>query len=160
VTLTWGAATDDFGVVSYRITRNGTLVATVDGTHSSWKDGSRKPLTTYAYTVTAVDTGLNRGDPSELSVRTKADTTRPSTPRNFRVVARYRGGYVKFAWSPSTDNVRVVRYRIYREGRVSPVMWTTGTSIRIYTHKYSRYYVRAVDAAGNRSYASRHVRGR
>ncbi|HEY3335038.1 MAG TPA: zinc-dependent metalloprotease family protein [Candidatus Limnocylindrales bacterium] len=159
VSLTWGAATDDFGVVSYQVRRNGTLVATLAGDQVSWKDSSRKPATTYAYTVAAVDTGFNTGAASSLSIRTKADTTRPSTPRNFRVVKR-SGRYVTFAWSASTDNVRVLKYRIYREGRSRPVAGTYRTRIRISTIRGARYYVRAVDTSYNRSFASRHVRGR
>ena len=38
VSLAWGAASDDTGVTGYRITRNGTTVATVGGEAASWKD--------------------------------------------------------------------------------------------------------------------------
>lgn len=159
VQLSWGAATDDFGVISYQVRRNGTLVATVAGDQVSWKDGSRKPATTYSYTVAAVDTGFNVSSASSLSIRTKADTIRPSSPRNFRVVRR-SGRYVTFAWSRSTDNVKVLKYKIYREGRARPVASTTRTSIRIPTARGVRYFVKAIDTSYNRSFASRHRLGR
>jgi chitodextrinase len=159
VTLTWGAATDDFGVTSYKIRRNGTLVATVAGDVVTWKDSSRKPSTTYSYTVAAVDTGFNVSSASSLSIRTKADTIRPSTPKHFRIVRR-SGRYVTFDWAPSTDNVKVLKYRIYREGRSKAIAATYRSWIRIPTVRGARYYVRAVDTSYNRSFGSRHLRGR
>ena len=159
VSLSWGAATDDFGVISYQVRRNGALVATVAGDRVTWKDGPRKPATTYTYTVAAVDTGFNLSSAASLSIKTKADTTRPSTPRNFRVIRR-SGKYVTFDWSPSTDNVKVFKYRIYRVGRASAIASTTRSWIRIPTARGARYYVRAIDTSYNRSYGTRFVRGR
>ena len=157
VTLSWGQATDDTGVAGYRISRNGTPIATATGT--TWQDTGRKPLTSYTYSVVALDGAGNASAASQLSVRTRADTVRPSTPLNFRKVKR-SGGYVTFAWSPASDNVKVVKYRIYRVGRSKPIATTTNTRIRIWTRRGAWYYVRAFDAAGNRSAASRGVRGR
>jgi len=159
VSLTWGASTDDFGVVSYKVRRNGNLVATLYGDVVSWKDTGRKPSTTYSYTVTAVDTGFNLSAASSLSIKTRADTTRPSTPTHFRVVRR-SGRYVTFAWYRSTDNVKVLKYRIYREGHYAALAATYRTYITIPTIRYAKYYVRAIDTSYNRSYASRHIRGR
>jgi len=132
----------------------------VSGGADTWKDASRKPQTTYAYAVTAVDTGFNQSTASTISIRTKADTTRPTTPRNLHVVTRSSGGYVTFAWSRSTDNVKVLKYRIYRVGRTRAVAASYRTSIRIHAVRGARYYVRAVDTSLNRSYASGRVRGR
>jgi hypothetical protein len=70
------------------------------------------------------------------------------------------GIYVTFAWNAATDNVRVVKYRIFRVGRSTPVLSTTRTRIRFATRYGAYYYVRAYDAAGNRSPSSRAVRGR
>ncbi|MDP2350259.1 MAG: hypothetical protein Q8M74_03780, partial [Chloroflexota bacterium] len=157
VTLNWGPATDDLAVAAYQITRNGSAVATSTGT--TWIDTARAPRTTYSYAVTAVDSTGHLGGPAIVTVTTKADTIRPSTPARFRRAAR-SGKYVTFAWSASSDNVRVVRYDVYRYGRSTPVARTTGTKIRIYTVYGARYYVHAVDAAGNRSSRSAIVRGR
>ncbi len=157
VSLAWGPATDDVAVAAYRITRNGVPVATATGT--TWKDTARAPRTTYTYTVTAIDTVGRTSNPASLKVTTTADTIRPTTPARFRKVAR-SGGYVTFAWNASSDNVKVVRYHVYRYGRSTPVASTRYTKIRIWTIYGARYYVRAVDAAGNRSYRSALVRGR
>jgi chitin-binding protein len=74
-------------------------------------------------------------------------------------VARRRA-YVTFDWSASTDNVGVTRYLVYRVGRSTPVATTRVSKIRIRTVRGASYYVRAVDAAGNRSWSSAKVRGR
>ncbi|HEX5826166.1 MAG TPA: M12 family metallo-peptidase [Candidatus Limnocylindrales bacterium] len=160
VTLTWGAATGKDPIGGYEVTRNGSKVATLDPNLLTWKDSRRAPSTSYTYAVTAIDTAFRASAASSITIRTKADTIRPSRPRYFRVAARYGGGYVKFAWSRSTDNVKVARYRIYREGRSTYVRSTTGTSIKMWVRKGYRYYVRAIDSSGNRSYGSNHVRGR
>ncbi len=59
-----------------------------------------------------------------------------------------------FDWSPSVDNVGVAKYYVYRVGRASPIAIAKVSRIRIATVRGARYYVRAVDAAGNRSAAS------
>jgi chitodextrinase len=132
-------------------------VATVAGT--TWTDTGRTPRTTYAYTVSATDAADHASDAVAVSATTTADTVRPSALRHLHRVKR-SGHYVTFAWMASTDNVRVVRYIVYRVGRATPVARTTSTRIRIHTTYGARYYVRAVDAAGNRSPVSARVRGR
>jgi chitodextrinase len=159
VELTWGAASDDTAVTGYRVSRNGTRVATVSGEATDWKDTSRTPGTWYSYTVKALDAAGNASAGSSISVKTQADTERPTEPQDFHKVSR-SGGYVKFAWSRSTDNVKVQKYRIYRVGRTKALAATTGTSIRIYTVKGARYYVRAVDTSGWRSATSNYAYGR
>lgn len=157
VALSWTPATDDTGVVAYRVTRNGTLVATPGGL--SWKDTARQPRTTYIYTVAALDGVGNVSSESAVVVTTLPDTTRPTTPRSFHRIARSRA-YVTFDWSPSTDNVKVARYYIYKVGRTTPIAVTRFSKIRIRTIRGASYYVKAVDASGNRSWASAKVRGR
>lgn len=63
VTLSWSAATDDRGVVGYRVLRNGSdLGAVVTGT--SFTDSGLAGSTTYTYAVRAVDAAGNVGPPS------------------------------------------------------------------------------------------------
>ena len=65
-----------------------------------------------------------------------------------------------FDWRASSDNVRVVKYLVFRVGRKTPVASTTRSWIRITTRRGAYYFVKAVDGAGNRSIASAKVRGR
>jgi hypothetical protein len=157
VSLAWEPASDDTGVVGYRVTRNGNLVASPGDV--TWKDTARRPDTTYTYTVAALDGVGNVSEEATLTVVTLPDTAAPTRPTDFHKVAR-RGARVTFDWAPATDNVGIRRYAIYRVGRSSPVETTTVSRIRIRTVRDARYYVRAIDAAGNRSEATRTIRGR
>jgi chitodextrinase len=157
VSLSWDEAVDDVGVTGYDVTRNGVVIASTGGL--SWSDPGRAPATAYAYTVAARDAAGNVGQAVPLEIRTPADKVAPSKPRSFHRVSR-SGRHVTFDWSPSSDNVRVVKYLVFRVGRSTPVASTTLSRIRIITRRGAYYYVKAVDAAGNRSIASAKVRGR
>jgi chitodextrinase len=74
INLTWTAATDNVGVASYTVYRNGATAGTTSGT--SWSDTGRTGSTTYSYTVVAVDAAGNAGPMSgTVSVTTSAATT-------------------------------------------------------------------------------------
>jgi chitodextrinase len=55
IDLAWNAASDDVGVVTYRLRRNGTPVADLGGSTLSYSDSGLNPGTPYTYTVTALD---------------------------------------------------------------------------------------------------------
>jgi chitodextrinase len=57
IALSWAAATDNYGVSSYQVYRNGTLVGTV--TSLTYTDTGLTPSTTYTYTVKALDAAGN-----------------------------------------------------------------------------------------------------
>ncbi|MFP4017130.1 MAG: fibronectin type III domain-containing protein, partial [Halanaerobiales bacterium] len=57
VSLTWGASTDNVGVVGYRIYRNGTEIGT--STTTTYRDTGLSPNTQYRYTVSAYDEAGN-----------------------------------------------------------------------------------------------------
>ncbi|MEK7063830.1 MAG: peptidoglycan-binding protein, partial [Patescibacteria group bacterium] len=57
VNLVWTAATDNVGVTSYRVYRNGIQIGTTALT--SYTDAGRSPNTQYTYTVAALDTARN-----------------------------------------------------------------------------------------------------
>lgn len=67
VNLSWTAATDNVGVVGYRVYRNGVLVATT--TNRTWSDSLRKG--TMTYTIRAYDAAGNQGNPSNGYVTVK-----------------------------------------------------------------------------------------
>lgn len=96
---------------------------------------------------------------AELSGDVVDDTERPTTPRGLRS-ADDPGG-IRLSWTPSTDNVGVADYQIYRStaGAVGPLLTTipagsawTDTDVVVGT-AYT-YAIRAVDAAGNVSWRS------
>ncbi len=144
-------------MTGYRITRNGSTVATVGGNAGTWTDASRKPLTTYDYTVAALDAAGHKSDAATVAVTTKADTKAPGRPGRLHVTRR-QGSRITLAWSAAGDNVGVVRYRIYRVGREGPVAATGDRHVRFRAKDGAKYVVRAFDAAGNRGSASKRVR--
>lgn len=80
-----------------------------------------------------------------------ADQKAPSTPANFTGFAYYNVVPVMW-WSPSTDNVKVEKYEIFRNGRLYQTV--TGTSFAdqsVARNTSYSYKVRAVDSAGRKS---------
>jgi chitodextrinase len=83
---------------------------------------------------------------------TVPDQTAPSVPTGLRGAAYWWPTRVVLSWSPSTDNVRVAGYRVYRNGTlVATTSSTTFTDSYLARWTTYRYTVAAYDAAGNRS---------
>ena len=168
VGLGWSAASDNAAIASYRIRRDGDVVATVGSSVRDWVDHDVSIGTTYGYAVAAIDTSGNLGPEATTSMDVEAggappppDTKAPSKPANLHVRHRQQNGpHVTFAWAASSDDTGVVKYKIYRAGHARPIATTTSRHIRITTKAGAKYKVRAFDAAGNRSVASNKVLGR
>ncbi len=155
VLASWSASADPSGIGSYRLYRNGALLASVAGT--SYSDTTVAEASTYCYTVSAVD-GL--GNVSALSsnscVSTPAapDTTDPSVPTGVSATAA-TCGQVNIAWTVATDAQSGVKsYKVFRNGVLSktvlaPAISTSDTGLSAST-AYA-YAVSAVDNAGNES---------
>lgn len=148
IVLAWSAATDDTGVTGYRITRNGTQVATT--ANVIWTNMVLKPATTYTYTVTAVDAAGNAGPAVEVAATTKADMIRPGKPPRSRITA-VGSRQTKLTWGTATDNVAVRGYRLYVDGRYYKTITGRTAYIRTSRGRHS-FSVRTVDTSANRSY--------
>lgn len=100
---------------------------------------------------------INPLDPNPTG---SADTTLPSTPTNIvaKVISPYQ---IDLSWNPSTDNVAVKGYDIFRAKycsgfsytRIAQVM-TSSISDQVEPSTCYEYYVRAVDSSNNVSYNS------
>ena len=106
------------------------------------------PLTTYVYTVVALDAAGNESGVATRSfTMPQPDTTAPTAPASLRATSLTKSK-ANLAWNASTDAVGVAGYRVYRNGvlvaTVTGLTWTD-TRQRLAT----TYYVRAFDAAGN-----------
>jgi subtilisin family serine protease len=154
--ITWNASTDNTGVSGYRIYRDGVLARSTS--YRYLYDGGRILGRTYRYRVSAYDAKGNESAKSQEVSVTIRDMSRPTTPSGLR--ARVASGpQINLGWYASSDNVKVVGYRIYRNN--SLIKRVSGTryydrSIRAGRTYY--YYVRAYDAAGNVSGRSSVVR--
>ena len=146
--FSWTASTDNVGVAGYRVSRDGTLLGTV--TTTQYNDTGLVPLTTYSYTVVAVDAaGNTSGVATRSFTMPQADTTAPTAPANLRATSLTKSK-ANLAWNASTDNVGVAGYRVYRNGvLVATVTGLTWTDSR--QRLATTYFVRAFDAAGNAS---------
>ncbi len=164
INLAWTAATDDVGVLEYRIERcqgtgcsNLIQIATAAGT--TFSDTGRSPSTSYSYRVRAEDTTNNLGPYSgTTSATTPAtpDTQPPTAPTALSATAT-SPTQINLAWTAATDNSAVLQYRIERCqnagcSNFTEIASTTGTSYqdgsRTPSTSYS-YRVRAEDTALN-----------
>lgn len=102
----------------------------------------------------------NEGVPSDKNVMADAvrfeevlETTPPSVPQNVQAVA-LSDSEIRLTWNPSTDNVAVAGYRIYRNGACIAVVGASGTSFvdsGLKQNTCYTYSVSAFDTAGNKS---------
>jgi chitodextrinase len=152
VLLNWTAATDTAGVAGYEVSRDGTVIGT--SPTPSFTDVGVTGSTTYAYSVVAYDAAGNRSDPATVQVTT-AETVPPSAPTGLTVKGLSRPVQVQLAWQAATDDTGVTEYRVYRNGSVTAT--STSTSYRdaaVKPRTKYRYFVTALDQAGNESPAS------
>lgn len=159
VALTWGGSKDDVGVARYEISRTGASgaappVAAAEGT--SARDQGLTASTRYCYAVRACDAAGNCSALSPEACVTTPDLTPPSAPATLTASA-VSDNEVELRWSPSTDNVGVAGYDVFRAGQaVAPARQEP--SLRDHGLRPAVQYcytVQAFDAAGNRSPPSR-----
>lgn len=89
---------------------------------------------------------------------TRTDTAPPTTPLDVRVVQLAKDGapHATVCWQPSTDNVGVVRYRVWVDGTLRHTPGgdaTCSRSLRVTAGPHTAW-VQAFDHAGNGSEAS------
>lgn len=79
IDLSWIASTDNVSVTAYTIYRAGSVLATVDGSATTYQDLTVLPSTDYAYTVNARDIAGNQSPASDVaSATTPAPDAAPS----------------------------------------------------------------------------------
>jgi len=156
ISVSWSASTDNVGVAGYYLYRNGALVANIQNT--SYTDAVI-PGAVYSYTVAAYDAAGNVSFLSTPSppISVVKNTTPPSSPTWISAVPATSS--VVLSWNPSTDNVAVIGYYIYRNGNqipgiANPFTATTYTDAGLSPGFTYTYKVAAYDAAGNISYSS------
>jgi hypothetical protein len=145
VGLSWTVATDNVGVVSYRVYRGGTQVGTTSGL--TFTDTGLSPGTTYAYQVQAVDAATNLG-PAASATATTAPLVDTTAPTAFTLTAVRKGKNAGLSWTSSTDpQSGVASYRVFRNGTL-----VATTTNRAFSDKPGRgsftYRVDAVNGVG------------
>lgn len=158
--LTWDAATDNTGAVTYNVLRSGAVILS-------------------GLTSTSVDlTGLTCNSLHELAIQAKDpsgnlspksntiwimsascyDGQAPTVPTNLAVSNITTTG-LTLTWTASTDNVAVTGYEVYRNGTLiaDNVSGTTLGVNGLTCNTAYAFTVRAKDGAGNRSALSNPV---
>jgi fibronectin type 3 domain-containing protein len=157
IALTWTTPDSRGGSPSgyrvYRGTSSGgeTLLART-GVTTSYVDVTATSGTTYYYRVSAVNSLGEGAMSNERSAR--IDATAPTKPGGLKLVV---AGTSQLAldWSPSTDNVAVSGYDVFRGGvRIATVSGTEYIDSSLTSATTYSYQVRARDAAGNTSLLS------
>ena len=151
--LSWTASTDNVGVTGYRVYRGGVLVGSPVG--PSYTDTGLTNGTPYAYTVKAIDAAGNLSAASNQVTVTPGDTQAPTVPTGLTLVKNASQHSITFSWTAATDNIGVVKYRVYRKintGAYTLLSQPTTTSyadLNLANGKTYTYTVEALDAAGN-----------
>ena len=80
VQLSWTDATDDTGVNTYEVLRDGTVIGTVNGSTNTFVDADVEQARPHEYAVRALDLAGNAGEATPVTTVTVPDSTAPSTP--------------------------------------------------------------------------------
>ncbi|MFF9457519.1 fibronectin type III domain-containing protein [Streptomyces flaveolus] len=120
VQLTWSAATDDRGVVSYDVYQGGTKIHSVGGAQTAAVVTGLRPGTRYAFTVRARDAADNVS-PASAAVRLTtpgADDGRATAPTGLRAATHRADGayYIDLDWVPPRTDGVVTEYEIHLDG--------------------------------------------
>lgn len=152
VALSWSASTDNKAVAGYYVVRNGVTLAST--TSTTYSDANVSANTSYSYTVIAYDAAGNTASSAAASVKTPdiPDTTAPTVPQSLTAQA-VSATQINISWAPSTDNIGVTSYKIYRGSTIlTTVSAATATSYgdaNLTASTSYTYTVVACDVAGN-----------
>ena len=83
--------------------------------HRSFTEGGLQAGSSYACSVTALDTVGNESSANPQRPVTTLDTTAPDPPQGV-IGTALSGSEVELTWQPAVDNVEVQRYRVIRDG--------------------------------------------
>lgn len=153
VTIVWTPSTDNVGIASYTVYRNGTSVATI--ATPAWTDTSVVEGTLYSYQVLASDAAGNK---SALSAALKvAWSSSNGTQLDAPVLSgsSWSSSTADLAWSNVTN---AAEYRVYRDGAlIATITAEKLTDSGLHASTSYAYQVFAVDFEGNTSPASNTV---
>ncbi len=162
LTLNWTASTDNVGVTGYDVFQGATNLGAVSGT--TYNVTGLTAGTAYTFSVKAKDAAGNESAASNtLNVTTAqaSDTQAPTVPTGL-TTTNITATTVNLSWTASTDNVGVTGYDVLRDGNNGEELLlgttengaTTALINNLTAGTTYQFYVRAIDAAGNKSAAT------
>jgi chitodextrinase len=123
VQLSWSAARDDRGVVSYDVYQGGTKVHSVGGGQTAAVVTGLRPGTRYSFTVRARDAAdnLSPAGPAVRLTTPGSDDGRATAPTGLRASSHRADGayYIDLAWIPPRTDGLVTEYQIHLDGRAA-----------------------------------------
>jgi chitodextrinase len=152
--VSWTEAADNIGTAGYVVYRDGAQIARTAFRYYS--DTGLTEGAAYSYRVVAFDAMGNVSELSAPAVAIMPDRTAPTVPQNV-VATAVSPTQINLSWSPSTDNVAVVKYKVYRgtaPTSLTLIAAVSGTSYSNSNHNPQttyHYAVTAMDAAYNTS---------
>jgi chitodextrinase len=154
VDLSWDASTDNVGVKTYAITRNGEYIGQTMS--NSYTDSTAEIGQLYFYIIGAIDPSSNISF-SFPAIILVTDQTPPTSPSGVEFSST-DGKTAVIKWNASTDNVGVTEYEIFRDGsKIGSATDCTFTDNGFSIDTQYVYTVKARDAAGNISSESNPV---
>ncbi|CAL9598289.1 hypothetical protein SUDANB6_05399 [Streptomyces sp. enrichment culture] len=134
VRLSWSAARDDRGVVSYEVHQDGTKVHGVGGGRTAAVVTGLRPGTRYSFTVRARDAAGNLSS-AGTAVRLTTpgtDDGRATAPTGLRASSHRADGayHIDLAWTPPRTDGVVTEYQIHLDGRPATSLVFGGTAPR------------------------------
>ncbi|NHM07459.1 secretion protein [Flavobacterium sp. CYK-4] len=151
--LSWTGATDNVGVVSYDVYRNGVFL--VNRTTTTYLVTGLTAATAYTFFVRAKDAAGNVSSNSNVvNVTTQApDVTPPSAPT--LSASSTTSNSTVLSWSGATDNVAITAYDVYQGATlIGTTASTTYTVTGLSPLTSYSFSVKARDEAGNVSVSS------
>jgi chitodextrinase len=150
IALTWESSTDNVGIKGYEVYRNDKKVGSTSGTYYECK--KLTPGTSYTFYIKAYDKAGNYSSQSNhVSANTISDKTAPSIPGGLKT-SSVTVTEVNLTWTPSSDNVKVKGYDIFRDGiKIGTTSKTSYCNKSLIPGKSYTYKVRASDISGNLS---------
>ncbi|MCW8376529.1 fibronectin type III domain-containing protein [Streptomyces justiciae] len=134
VQLSWSAASDDVGVVSYDVHQGGTKIHSVGGNQTATVVTGLRPGVRYSFTVRARDAADNVSPASavvRLTTASGTDDGRGTAPTDFRAATRRADDgayYFDLSWVPPRADGVVTEYQIRLDGRPATSLVYGGTA--------------------------------
>jgi chitodextrinase len=158
IDLSWNASTDNVGVVGYKVYKNSAYLKSVNNTSTS--DTGLSYLTLYCYTISAYDAAGNESAQSSLACATTLappDSAPPSVPTGLTATA-VSPNQIDLFWNPSTDNIMVAGYKVYRDSTfLKSVTGNFASDSPLASGTTHCYQVSAFDLGNNESALSTQV---
>ncbi len=148
VELSWDKSLDNDTVKTYEIFCNDHSIGMTEELSYTY---SLISIGTYSFYVVAYDQAGNKSGESNIVTVTDVDDERPTTVTDLTIISR-TDTLLLLSWKPSSDNVGVVGYKVFRDNiEIGTSDNTSYSDDNLVPGRQYTYTVIAYDASGNLS---------